>query len=151
MFSFRYRWFRWCQNQYRLSLLSNVGKTSERRGGTHMVFPERIDTILNWTELLSKPISVATLPVTVLEVVLAKVSPVAVLAYQSSNVGQHFLLFFFFFFYNNARMIQRQETTPVKLLQVEARLIRGSSSFLNAVSRVLYTEWRTREKHARRI
>ena len=31
----------------------NVGETSERRGGAHKIidFSERIDTILNWTEL----------------------------------------------------------------------------------------------------
>ena len=28
---------------------ANVGDTSERRGGAHMGFSERIDTILNWT------------------------------------------------------------------------------------------------------
>ena len=31
----------------------NIGETLERRGGAHMGFPERIDTILNWTELNS--------------------------------------------------------------------------------------------------
>ena len=28
----------------------NVGETSERRGGAHMGFSERIDIILNWTK-----------------------------------------------------------------------------------------------------
>ena len=32
----------------------NVGETSERRGGAHMGFSERIDSILNWTELAVK-------------------------------------------------------------------------------------------------
>ena len=30
------------------------GKTSEKRGGAHTGFSERIDTTLNWTELLSR-------------------------------------------------------------------------------------------------
>ena len=32
----------------------NIGETPERRGGSHMGFPERIDTILNWTELAAE-------------------------------------------------------------------------------------------------
>ena len=32
-------------------LKGNVGETSERQGGAHMGFSERIDTVLNWTEL----------------------------------------------------------------------------------------------------
>ena len=30
---------------------SNIGETSERRGGAHMGFSNRVDAILNWTEL----------------------------------------------------------------------------------------------------
>ena len=33
----------------------NVRETSERRGGAHMGFSKRIDTILNWTELSLNP------------------------------------------------------------------------------------------------
>ena len=32
----------------------NVGGTPERRGGAHTDFPERIDTILNWTEVFTQ-------------------------------------------------------------------------------------------------
>ena len=31
--------------------MDNIGETPERRGEAHMGLPERIDTILNWTEL----------------------------------------------------------------------------------------------------
>ena len=40
---------RWDEHWNRFK--GNVGETSERRCGAHMGFSERIDTILNWTEL----------------------------------------------------------------------------------------------------
>ena len=33
---------------------SNIMESSERRGGAHIVFPERLDTTLNWTALLTE-------------------------------------------------------------------------------------------------
>ena len=38
-------------NDFPLHYESNVGETSERRGGAYMGFSERIDTILNPTDL----------------------------------------------------------------------------------------------------
>ena len=38
-------------NQHWNCFKGNIGDTPERRCGAHMGFPERIDTILNWTEL----------------------------------------------------------------------------------------------------
>ena len=53
----------WCCHQCCLKNISshklqqnpfkgNIGETPERRGGAHIGLPERIDTILNWTELI---------------------------------------------------------------------------------------------------
>ena len=38
----------WTLNRFK----DNAGETSERRGGAHMGFSKRIDTILNWSELV---------------------------------------------------------------------------------------------------
>ena len=40
----------------RKSFKGNVGETSARRGGAHMGFSERIDTILKETKLMSDPV-----------------------------------------------------------------------------------------------
>ena len=54
-------WYHWTSrstrpniaNQTNIGTVSRatLGNTPERRGGAHMGLPERIDTILNWTEL----------------------------------------------------------------------------------------------------
>ena len=36
-------------DEHRNCFKGNVGERSERQGGAHMGFSERIDTILNWT------------------------------------------------------------------------------------------------------
>ena len=41
-----FHWASQCMNRFKV----NVGEAAERRGGAHMGFSQRIDTILNWTE-----------------------------------------------------------------------------------------------------